>query len=741
MGPPTLYVYDALDRMSQTTDPVGRISRQEYDATGQLLKVIRAYGTPLQQDYARYSYTANGQRASLRDANDNRSVYVYDPYDRLRRLYFPVATLGANAANTGGIAESALTCTSGGTSPDYEGYDDNGNRTSLRLRSGETIGFEYDVLDRPTVKDIPGGTAADVYTTYDLAGRMLSQRFVSAGGQGILYAWDAAGRLLTETSFGQALAYQYDTASNRTRLTWPDSQFVTWTFDAMNRVDLVRQSGTTLLADYDYHALGQRAKLTRGNGAVTDFGFDTAQRLTALVHDLPGSADDQSYGFGYTQASQVAMQSASNAAYTWSAPAVSGRTYARNGLNQYTSVGGISFTHDARGNLTQDGSRTLAYDLENRLLSVSGPASLSLGYDPAGRLRQSVAGSATTQFLYSGSALVAEYDGAGNVLRRYVHGPGVDEPLVWYEGATLADPRYLIADRQGSIIATRGASTVRHAYGPYGEPDAWAGSRFRYTGQIALPEAGLYHYKARVYDPALGRFLQTDPVGYADDVNLYVYTLNDPVDLIDVTGKAPNQAGATTWAVIQAELKVNPSLDALAANHIQNTNRYFYTDQYGWVDVRHFAAAASMTASGVPGWITESMGLANEAWQWATEWGQDYRSGFSPEDLPSNSAGVNFGRFFKGGSDPIEVAFAAWARGSGARDPTDPLSGFGRLPPTDPSANGGAGRGSSNFSSAPPGKRFGSAGTDTSGSSQGWSITGSLVIGTRGCGRILTEGC
>jgi YD repeat-containing protein len=138
-----------------------------------------------------------------------------DQYARLCRLYFPVATLGANAANTGGIAENQLTCTSGGTNPDFEGYgyDENGNRTSLRLRSGETIGITFDV-DRPTVKDIPGGSAADVYTTYDLAGRVLSQRFVSAGGQGIVHTWDAAGRLLTETSFGQSVAYQYDAASN-----------------------------------------------------------------------------------------------------------------------------------------------------------------------------------------------------------------------------------------------------------------------------------------------------------------------------------------------------------------------------------------------------------------------------------------------------------------------------------------------------------------------------------------------
>lgn len=121
-------------------------------------------------------------------------------------------------------------------------------------------------------------------------------------------------------------------------------------------------------------------EILRGNGAVTDFGFDTAQRLTALVHDLPGSADDQSYGFSYTPASQVWTQTASHAGYAWAAPAVSGRTYERNGLNQYTSVAGLNFLHDARGNLIDDGSRTLAYDLENRLLSVSGPASLNLSY-------------------------------------------------------------------------------------------------------------------------------------------------------------------------------------------------------------------------------------------------------------------------------------------------------------------------------------------------------------------------
>ena len=408
-------VYDALpvsacdQSVTTETRPHGpdRITRNYYDDAGQLLKVQKGYGMALQQDYATYTYSLNGKRTSVKDANGNLAQMTYDGHDRQFKWIFP-----------------------NGDFEEY-GYDANGNRTSLTKRDGLTLTYTYDALDRMTRKTVPERSGLhplhtrDVTYTYDLLDHQRSARFVATAStpvEGVTNGYDTLGRMLWSKidmeGVERVLYHGYDAAGRRTQLTHADGHIVTYAYDPAGRTKGIYEGvgTTTPLATFAYDTLGRLDLRTDGPGSSVDYGYDVIGRLETQTDLFTGGAGNVLTTLAYNPANQIIRRKREDVTgsvgqadlYAWDGHKEVERAYNANTLNQYTAAGPTAFTHEKNGSLASEtssqGATSYTYDVENRLVQATGLNAATFRYDPLGRIFK--VGSVT--FLYDGDALIGE---------------------------------------------------------------------------------------------------------------------------------------------------------------------------------------------------------------------------------------------------------------------------------------------------------------------------------------------
>jgi RHS repeat-associated protein len=233
-----------------------------------------------------------------------------------------------------------------------------------------------------------------------------------------------------------------------------------------------------------------------------------------------------------------------------------------------------SYTYDANGNLTADGTKTYFWNALNQLVEVKeGPTTIAtFEYDGKGRRTKKIAGGITRTYIYDAEDIVEErISGSSSDTIRYYHGAGIDEPLARKTSSDVVS--YYLADHLGSIVQETSSSA---AVTLEREHDAWgvaiqggSNSGYAFTGREWDSEIGLSYHRARYYEPSAARWLTEDPIGFEGGINYYRYVNGTPTLATDSDGlqavirMLPSQQPSWMPDLIWTAVEPDPASDVM----------------------------------------------------------------------------------------------------------------------------------------------------------------------------------
>ncbi|MEF8730116.1 MAG: Calx-beta domain-containing protein [Accumulibacter sp.] len=574
-GVTTSVLYNTSLAPGQIVDGVGAATRFQYDADGSPTRLVSADNT-----VSSYAYDALGNLTNVVDPNGRTFSFSINP------TFNSVASLTDQRGNV----------------TRYE-YDGNGNLGRVEYADGTTDRYVYDASGRVT--EATNGRGQATMFAYDAQGRVTEKLY--SDGTRLNYAWDAHDNLVSITdsrgvttlqydaadrlvSFadaeGRTVSYAYDAGGRRIQMTDPEGREIHYAYDAAGRLASLHDGGGDLIVNYTYDAAGRVLRVRNGNGTETSNAYDAAGRVTSVRNLASDGSVITEFHYTYDSMSRPVRVDGTDGQWTYRYDALgrvtgadldadrdgsadrtfayaydaagnrirsttdgSTEDYVANQLNQYSTVGPVSYQYDADGNLvekTEGGQRwTYGYDSDNRLISLVTPSdNWTYEYDGLGNRVASVHDGVRTEYVIDPSGLgnvVGEYDSAGNLSATYTYGIG----LVSRDDA-LQNAAYYAYDRLGNTSALTdelGRVVNRYVVAPFGDTlvsTELVENPFEFVGQYGLmaEQDGLTFMRARFYSSGLGRFLSQDPAGFQDGANLYDYVSGGATFSLDPSGLA-----------------------------------------------------------------------------------------------------------------------------------------------------------------------------------------------------------
>jgi len=599
-GDTTWFDYDEMGRRISITDPEGNTSYTEYDTEGRITKEIDADGRWISFGYDKagnlttvtdslgrvttHEYDNRNRKKTSIDALGGITGYVYDGVSNLTHL---INANGDTTSFTHDLMNRKTSETDLLNRIDYYSYNPLGLMDTLITPRGDTITNEYDKLGRLTEKQYPYDTLS---YQYNAIGNPLQ---IDDSDSRLVMIYNSNGHLETVTTGDVTnpdnlqpvitIEHLYDDAGRKSAMVDPSTDTTYYSYDVNSELDTLIAPG----GEYYKYVRDKNSRVTgiaRPNSTTTSYDYDASGNLLSIVHrngltlidslvysyngisNIIMKTDESDTSlYGYDSLDQVIAADYSDISITdefFTYDSVGNRLtshlstqYGYDEANQITVDDIYVYTFDVNGNMIEKEDTLTSdrweytFDSGNRLIEVKkydggiSPPSLevSYSYDGLDRRIAKIVNSDTTVYVYDGTNIHNEYDGSGLQVASYVNGLQIDQPLKVTRTGT---DYYYHADRLGSIISltdVNGDVAQTYRYDSFGNIISTLSqdyfSPYTYTGREWDEDVGLYYYRARYYDPGLGRFIAKDPIGLdAGDVNFYRYVGNNPINSSDPIG-------------------------------------------------------------------------------------------------------------------------------------------------------------------------------------------------------------